>query len=255
MAASRTTGSTLVIQSYRREAVPAWIDICLDSVRRWTHDRHYDYRFVDDRIFSLVPAWYRAKVGDRLPILTDYARLLLIQGALDAGYDQAIWLDADLLVIDPDLCLQFDGSCAFGRELWVQPDRRGGMQARRNVHNAVCAFRQGCPVLPFLCYSVESLIRRVDPAHIAPQMVGPKLLTALHNICGFSLLDNVGALSPELLQDIAVGEGPALTLFRERQQQPLQAANLCASLIRADVAETACARLLENGGAVLHHAG
>lgn len=238
-------GNTLVIQSYRTDFVPGWVALCLDSVRDWARESRYDYRFVGDEIFSLVPDWYREKVAHRLPVATDYARLLLLQAALSGNdYDTAIWLDADLLVFDAGLSLDFEGTCAFGRERWVQTGSHGRPILRRNVHNAVCVFRRGCPVLPFLIQTVESIIRRVDPQHIAPQMVGPKLLTALHNICGFTLLDNIGALSPAVLDDLVDGGGDALALLRAEQPVPLQAANLCASLARADQAETACSRLL-----------
>src|SRR5690606_5614353 len=117
----------------------------------------------------------------------------------------------DLLIFDPALTLVFEGSCAFGQEVWIQqPALR--LEARRNVHNAVCVFRQACPVLPFLLHTVESLIRRVDPDRIAPQMVGPRLLNALHPLADFALLPQVGALSPEVVTDLVAGQGPALDL-------------------------------------------
>jgi hypothetical protein len=220
---------------------------CLASVEQWTKGRGYDYRFIGDEIFKLVPSWYRDKVGKKKPVATDYARLLLLQQALESGYEQAIWLDADLLVFEQDLVFDFNGSCAFGLEVWVQ-EHEGRMSARRNVHNAVCVFRKGCVVLPFLIYTVASIIRRVHPDHIAPQMVGPKLLTALHSICGFPLLPQVGALSPDVVGDICKGRGPALDLLRRKSEIKPKALNLCASLIDAESAQCVITTLLDTGG-------
>ncbi|MGV3592377.1 MAG: hypothetical protein ACO1PZ_11860 [Gammaproteobacteria bacterium] len=251
--------STLVIQSCSERQRQSWMRACLDSVERWSEGQGYDYRFVGDEIFEKVPPWYRAKVGGKLPVATDYGRLVLMRDALDAGYDEAIWFDADLLIFDRTLSLAFDGSCAFGQEVWIQ--RREGrpqtrqqagqesrLEARRNVHNAVCVFRRGCPVLPFLLHTVESLVRRVDPAHIAPQFAGPRLLNALHSLADFALLPQVGALSPEVVADLVAGGGPALDLLRNESRAGLQAANICASVNADDAARAAIAALLGGAG-------
>lgn len=226
---------TLVIQSCSKRQRQSWMAQCLDSVKHWAAAQVYDYRFVGDEIFDVVPAWYRDKVGKKLPIATDYARLVLLQQALAEGYKQVIWFDADVVIFDQTLQLDFKGSCAFGQEVWIQ-EHEGRMSARRNVHNAVCVFRKDCVVLPFLIYSVESVIRRVSPDHIAPQIVGPKLLTALHSICGFALLPEVGALSPDVVSDICAGKGPALNLLRQKSLIKPKAVNLCASLVTAESA-------------------
>lgn len=216
---------------------------CLASVERWAGAQGHDYRFAGDEIFAVVPAWYRAKVGGKLPVATDYARLVLLQQALASGYDTVIWFDADLLIFDQGLRLDFAGTCAFGHEVWIQ-QREGRLQARRNVHNAVCAFRRGCPVLPFLIHTIESLLRRVDPERIAPQMAGPKLLNALHPLCDFALLPQVGALSPEVLADLGAGHGLALDLLRQQSPVPVQAVNVCASLAGDAAARAAVGALL-----------
>lgn len=242
MRSSPVSSSTLVIQSCSEAQLDGWMGQCVASVQGWADARGFDYHFVGDEIFRLVPDWYLAKVGHRRPVATDLARLKLLQMALQEGYQEAIWLDADVLVFDRGLQLGFDGSCAFGQEVWVQ-EHEGRMAARRNVHNAVAVFRQGCVVLPFLIHTVESLIRRVHAEHIAPQMVGPKLLGALHSICDFALLPQVGALSPAVVQDICAGRGAALDLLRRKSEVKPQAVNLCASLIDDEAAEQVIATL------------
>ena len=237
----------MIIQSASSQSPPGWLDDCLQSVRDWASLRGHHYEFVDDAIFDLVPAWYLDKVGDKRPVATDYARLLLIQDALARGYEQAIWLDADVLIFDPDLELASAESCAFGQEVWIQPGQRGHYRAQRNVHNAVCLFRAGCVVLPFLIQTVSSIIQRVDRDKIAPQMVGPKLLGALHSIAGFALLPQVGALSPPVVRDLSQGGGAALDLLRQKSPVPLQAANLCASVVDEAQVARAVEILLRQG--------
>ena len=233
--------NTVVIQSFRTADVPAWIGQCLASVRHWCDRKEYTWRFVGDEIFERVPDWYLDKTGPG-PVAADYARLVLLQEALSMdGFDRAVWLDADILVMDEALTLDCMQTCAFGQEVWVQ-EEAGGQKTRRNVHNAVCVFKQGCVVLPFLTATVASIIRRADPAHIAPQMVGPKLLSALHSSHDFDLLPQVGALSPAVVMDIISGGGAALDLLRQQSSVPLQAVNLCASLIDDRSAE----KVIEN---------
>jgi hypothetical protein len=248
--------STLVIQSCSPAQQTGWMQSCLASVRHWADTRGYDYRFVGDEIFDLVPDWYRLKVGSKLPVATDYARLILLQQALAQGYQQALWLDADVLVLDQSMQLDFAGSCAFGQEVWVQ-ERDGKMQSRHNIHNAVAVFRSGCVLLPFLLHCVESVLRRVNPLHIAPQLAGPKLLQALHPLFDFALLPEVGALSPavvaELCQPGQKGEGEALRQLLKQSVVLPQAVNLCASLITPAQAQTVIESLQSTGLSSGHH--
>lgn len=222
----------------------SWMARCLASVEEWAGRQAYEYLFIGDEIFETVPDWYLAKVAGKLPVATDYGRLVLIRDALKAGYDEVIWFDADLVIFDQSLELVFEGTCAFGHEVWIQqPGLR--LEARRNVHNAVCVFRQDCPVLPFLLHTVESLIRRVDADRISPQMVGPRLLNALHPLADFALLPQVGALSPAVVEDLVAGQGPALDLLRKESRVPLQAANVSASVNAPELAAAAVAALLK----------
>ncbi|NIP15949.1 MAG: hypothetical protein GWM88_14965 [Pseudomonadales bacterium] len=239
---------TLVIQSASERDQPDWLAPCLQSTRGWARERGYDYRLWGDEALELTPPWYRAKLGARLPIVADLARLLLIRDALASGYQRACWLDSDVVVFAPGrLVLPDDAECAFGRERWVQKDRGGRWQVRLNVHNAVCSFVAGCPVLPFLIHTTERIIARADPEHIAPQMVGPKLLSALHNLTGFRLIDSIGALSPAVRDDLEQGGGDALRAMQAAAPEPLAGVNLCASVNGdRDLAEI-CERLIDAG--------
>ena len=222
---------TLVIQSHNPVAASVgWIADCLASVRVWADTRGFEYAFHDDSAFDLVPDWYREKLVGRPPIVMDLARLLLLHAALEGGYDRAVWFDADTLIFAPTR-LDLPGTPqAFGHEVWIEDDARGRLRARRNVHNAALLFARDNSALPFLIDTVKSVIRRADPDRIAPQMVGPKLLGALHSIADFPLWPGCGAFSPPVIRDIAAGGGPALDLLK-RESDPLPAAaNLCQSL-------------------------
>ena len=54
---------TLVYQSFRTENVPQWIEACLSSVKQWAHAHQFEYCFLGDEIFDLLPNWFRDKVG------------------------------------------------------------------------------------------------------------------------------------------------------------------------------------------------
>lgn len=223
------TGVTrsLVIQSYTADNIPSWIEACLSSVRAWAQTVGYDYAFMGDEFLLKAPGWYRDKVGARLPIVADLARLVWIQELLqqDAA-DVVIWLDADTLVFAPDeLKVNLETDCAFGREHWLQLDGKGRERIYRNVHNGFCAFRRGSVVLPFLIHAVSRLVERVEADAIAPQFVGPKLLGHLHSIVGFELDERFGAISPYSAQRLIQGEG-----LPEGVPDSLSAANLCLSL-------------------------
>lgn len=258
---------TVVYQSYRTTNVPEWIDACLDSVRAWATARGYDYRFVGDEILWRVPESLREAAGGRMPVITDVGRLLMAREFLGGEYGRAVWLDADVLVFDAaglDIGPGGEGpGYAFGAEVWVQPGKGGGLKAHRNVHNAICVFEAGNPMIEFCIHACESVLGRVAGGG-PPQIVGPKLLTALHSIVGFPLIDGVGMLSPLVLRDVVAGGGPALDLLREISGGSLRATNLCASLagttrdgvdVTDELLARVCTLLAETGGAVLRQDG
>ena len=235
---------TLVIQSCRDDVAPGhWLRTCLDSVAGWARERGFEYRLLGDEALDSVPAWYRDKTRGRLPIQFDLARLQLIEQALNQGFQRACWIDADVLLFAPQHLHLDYGDCAFGREHWIERDPQGRIRVRRNVHNAICAFAAGSVVLGFLRHATLRVIERADPEYIAPQMVGPKLLGALHSLVGFDLIESVGGFSPLVLDDLEAGGGAALQAQRAALTAPLAGANLCTSLLGARDLGTLCAGL------------
>ncbi len=240
--------ATLVIQSHAADAKGTWIDLCTASVRDWAAQQGYGYRLLGDELFEGIPRHYRAQVGNRLPILADLGRLQAAGAALAEGYEQVVWMDADVLLWAPKRlgCVRVTDAC-FGREIWVQAGDSGRWRVYRSLHNAFCAFRAGSVVLPFLQRATRSIIERADAARISPQMVGPKLLSALHNIVQFEVCDAVGALSPPVLEDLHRGGGAALRRLVDEGGNDLAGANLCASLAGDADLTAVCQKLLAQG--------
>jgi len=198
---------TLILQSTRPDAVPACMDTCLGSVRAWAESRGYGYRLIGDELFDPLPAGFSEKTAGRLPMAADLARLIWMRDLLVDDASRVAWFDADTLVFDSEgLALPEGADHAFGREIWVQRNLKGGLRVYRNIHNAACLFAAGNAVLDFLIQASEDIVTRAK-GPLAPHLIGPKLLTALGNIVWFPLIDGAGAFSPLVLRDIVAGGG------------------------------------------------
>ncbi|MEM7564571.1 MAG: hypothetical protein AAF353_16215 [Pseudomonadota bacterium] len=224
---------TLVIQSHRLPLPFNWLKLCINSVELWAENRGFDYRFLDNAIFDLVAADIRKQLADRPVILSDIARLKALQQGLLEGYQQVVWCDADFLIFDPPRCILPESDYALGREHWIQTQGTGQLRCYSKVHNAFLMFRTGNHFLDFYCASAESLVRR-NQAAMPDQFVGPKLLTAIHNLIGCPVMETAAMFSPLVMRDILKGGGPAIALLQKNSQRLPAAANLCASLSEAE---------------------
>ncbi len=223
---------TIVIQSHAPDP-PAWLAACLDSVAHWAAGAGVAHRVAGDDFLARVPADLSRKAQGRTQVVADLARLDWIAELLGEGWARVIWLDADVLVFAPDrlsdaLALPASGYL-FGREVWVQPDAQARPRGRRNLHNAVLAFAPGNPVLDFYRHAAQRVLARHDGPPV-PQLIGPKLLTALDNMIQLDATWAVGMASPMVVRDLAAGGGPALTCLKATAPTPPAALNLCASL-------------------------
>jgi len=188
----------------------------------------YEYRFMEDELFDPVPGSLLEKTRRQPVIATDLARLLNLQDALNRGYKTVIWMDADFLIFNPSGFSLPDEPCAVGREVWVQQDGHGRLKAYKKIHNAFLMFVKGNSFLDFYADTAKRLLTQ-NQGPMPPQFIGPKLLTALHNVARLPVLETAGMLSPLVIKDILDGEGPALDLFMKHSPQAIAAANLCVS--------------------------
>ena len=231
------------------DARPDWVSRCMRSVADWSQQQGYDYHCIDDALFDWVTPALRAKLQDRTPILADLARLRWIELELAARGGLVAWIDADTLVVDPTWRIPDSTHTFFGEECWVQPTAEGAWRAYQSPHNAFMGFAAASPVLGFLAYLSESIIERADAAHIAPQMVGPKLLKALNNLAQFTLVPEAGAVSPELLAEWVGDAGPAAACYEQAARVPLALVNLCASLTHSEESVERVEQFLARHGA------
>ncbi|MGE0622948.1 MAG: hypothetical protein AB7I04_06880 [Pseudomonadales bacterium] len=239
--------SGLVIQSHTEPLPAAWLGVCTASVRRFAAARGYDYRWMGDELFATLPAPLREKTRNQRVVATDLARLAVLQSALVEGYDPVVWMDADVLVLDAERFRLADAAAQFGREVWVQREASGALKVYRRIHNAVMAFRRDEPVLPFYRHAATRILERYDRTGDAmvPQLIGPKLLTLLHNAIGFDVLETAGVLSPAVITDLLAGGGRALERFLGACRDSVLAVNVCGSSVRnGDLDDAQMARLV-----------
>ena len=193
----------------------------------------YEYLFLGDELFDCLPAGLLDKTRHQKVVASDLARLFVLKNSLNRGYETVIWLDADFLIFNPAAFTVPDQPYAVGREVWVQKDRHGKLKVFKKVHNAFLMFRQGNSFLEFYSETAERLLL-LNQATMPPQIIGPKLLTALHNIAILPVMESAGMLSPAVIKDVLSGQGLALDLFNSHSPEPLVAANLCASSCEKD---------------------
>lgn len=230
--------NTLVIQSHRSPLPYSWLKHCLDSVRRWCDSNQFEYRFLNDELFDRVPADLLEKVMSQRVIASDLARIHVLQEAIAGGYETVVWLDADFLIFDPEHFTLPEAPYAVGREVWIQQDGSGTLKVYKKVHNAMLMFRTGNSFLDFYIDTAERLLRQ-HRGGMAPQFIGPKLLTALHNVAQLPVMESAGMLSPLVIKDIIQGSGEALRLFNKQSPATPAGANVCLS--SRDRGEVTCA--------------
>lgn len=242
----------LVLQSHRQPLPEKWIAICIDSVKNWAEFNKFEYKFLGDELFDYVSELLLKKTKSQHVIATDLARLKVLQAYLAKGYDTVVWCDADYLIFAPEKFTLPDENYAVGREVWIQADDKNSQKltAHVKVHNAFMMYRKGNSFLDFYTDTAEHLLTNIG-GPMPPQFIGPKLLTAIHNVAQCPVLETAGMLSPLVIKDIANEKGPALDLFQQKSLQPIAAANLCSSLykqgeVSAEEMEKCIAVLLSN---------
>ena len=222
---------TLVLQSHRQPLPSTWIQRCVESVKSWSALNKYEHKFIGDELFDYVSAEVLEKTKNQQVIATDLARLKALQDYLYNGYDRVVWCDADFLIFSPDEFNLPNESYAVGREVWIQNTDKSPnkLTTHIKVHNAFMMFKKGNSFLDFYTDTAECLLMD-NQGGMSPQFIGPKLLTAIHNVAQCPVLETAGMLSPLVIKDIATNGGIAYELFRRKSPQLIAAANLCGSL-------------------------
>ena len=219
---------TIVLQSFRRHDVPAWIDACIASVRAWAAAAGWAYEFMDDAFLALPPAWARRRCADNLYALTDLGRLIWAGRMLAAGWERVVWADADILIFGakgPQL--EAGRGHGFARELFLHVDDAGISTRLHGLNNALMFFERGDPMPGALLAASYDSLRALPPGPVPRTALGPALLTQLSPTAGLNGIDGVGLFGVALMRQIAQGGG-ALTREYLRHSPTLPvAANLC----------------------------
>lgn len=220
---------TVVYQSYRTHDVPVWIERCLSTVRAWASLQGFDYRFIDDRLFDYVSAWYRQKVSSNVLLMSDLARLVVARELLREGYRRTIWLDADVVVFSPEhFRIDVEGDYAFCREVWFEQSLCGQLTGSHRVNNAVAVFDQDNDFLDFYVHACQEIVRHAT--HLNTTTVGTRFLTPLHQLVPLPLINQVGMFSPVVLHWLARGQvATTLRLYQQTSGFAIHAANVCSS--------------------------
>ena len=252
--------STVVYQSYRTSAVPAWIARAMESVRAWAEGSGFAYERLDDVFFAPVPPSYRDKVLGEPVRMSDLARLLAARRLLER-HERVVWVDADVIVFDPArFVVDAPEGYALCREAWICRAPDGRVVHAPRVNNAVAVFTRGDPFLPFYIHACEAIVRRAE-GPVGKLAVGTAFLTRLGAAMPLPLLGSVALPSPAVLGELAQGGGPLVALFMNRFGGPAGAANLCASLRGQEVdgvhvddtlLEAVLDRLVETRGEVMN---
>jgi hypothetical protein len=220
---------TVVYQSYRTSNVPAWISRCMGTVQQWAAAHGFDYRFIDDQLFSYAPEWYRQKVSDNILPVSDLARLVLARQFLREGYARTVWIDADCVVFRPkQFSIDVTEDYAFCHELWVVPAAGSQWTGHVRVNNAITIFVEPNDFLDFYIHACKVIVQK--KSGLDNLDVGTRFLTGLHKLMPFTLIRQVGAFSPILMAELGLGRVAAvLQAYTRGCGSPIHAANLCSS--------------------------
>lgn len=255
---------TLVLQSYRTTDVPEWISVCLESVRQWAELSGFDYEFLGDEFFDFAPDWIREKCADHFYPVTDIARLHLLKQRLAGDYERVVWLDADVVIFDPEaFSVEAEHGYAFSHEVVFGNLRDGKIEVGRNrLNNAVMVFDEDNPMLDFYRFASEEILRKLDVEKFSRIMIGPGLLIALDKAMPLERLTCVGLFNMIVIQALAVGDRQIPRHYRREFGHHIAGANMCHFIVREesgkarDKANEVClkavSRLLETRGDIIN---
>ncbi|MBD2677418.1 MULTISPECIES: hypothetical protein [Nostoc] len=224
---------TIVYQSYHGDETPAWLETCMQTVKNWAELKGFDYQRKDN-FFDYVPDWYQEKSQGKINIIADLARLEIAKEFLEEGYDQTIWMDADIVVFDPDkLTIETTEDYLLCREFWLDTEYdknfgEGPIFCLKKVTNSMVFFKKRNDFLDFYIYACKSIMKN-HTGNLSRLAVSTKFLSKLSEIIELPLFLNMGLFSPILMHGLVEDETSILQLYAEALESPVYAANLCLS--------------------------
>lgn len=224
---------TIVYQSYRGNETPSWLLTCMQTVKDWAEAKGYDYQR-EDNFFDYVPDWYIDKAQGKINVIADLARLEIAKKFLDFGYNQTIWIDADVVVFAPDdLIIDTTEDYLLCREVWLDTEDdknlgEGTLFCLKKVTNSLVYFTQNNSFLDFYIYATKSIVEN-QTGRLSRLAVSTKFLSNLYEIMELPLFLNMGLFSPIVMNGIVEDKSEIIQLYAKALIAPIYAANLCLS--------------------------
>lgn len=241
----------LVYQSHP-EKVAVWMRRCTASVRSWAERNGYGYRLLGDELFDGIPLKISLKALSMLP-MADLGRLLWAERLL-SEWECVIWIDADVLIFDPESFI-IDTEVPFlvCREVLVKRDkeRREPPVVSSAYSPTVLMFRRGAPFLRrWIAKAKEHAARRPG---LGDAEFGRELLRRIAPGKKLPAIESVGHFNAAVLEELYGDAGASIDLMMETAKVPFRAGNLCAHYKLPDrVCLKIVDRLLSTGGAVVN---
>ena len=217
-----------IIQAYEAPYLPPWIARCLQTVKEWAALHGHRYHFSPE-FWRYAPEWFRLRCGKELGPMTDVARLYMMKEQFESGAEYVVWIDADVLVFDPQHLTITTEADFFGiEEVFVMAYPDGATEISPvGVNGALLGARSGSTLFDVYLNNVESVVRDYPQPVLPRTVAGPPLLTELATRHPFGCLTNVGLFTPNILYAIARGEPTLPALFARSFGHKVAAANLC----------------------------
>lgn len=199
------------------------------SVSDWARHYGYDYRKLNSGFFEKVPDWFFARCSGQIHPITDLARLLVMQQELSTSYERVVWLDADVLIFDPEnFSIDTQSGFQFGYGHFV------GMHADGTAHigesgpnNGLLVAHRSHPLLAFYIYAIEAIVRDAKPGSLERTALGPDFIRRLAGLCPLECNLRFGWLTPVIQQELSVGQVRLSRLLATKQSIRIAAVDLC----------------------------
>ena len=217
-----------MFQAWVGRQAPPFVERCMASTAGWARSRGFHYRRLGDDFLDVLPGWYRDRLGSHIVQQTNLARLRYAREMLAAGADRAVWVDADVLVFDPDqLVLDAPEGFALCREAWFMPSGA----CVRGVSQAVVVADRGNPFLDYLAWAHETLVRD-RPEQVFRFGTASRMLTGINAATPLPVITTIGMMNPAMLREIGAGHaGPATREYVRAHGYSMQAVNLTLSMV------------------------
>ena len=224
-----------MFQAWVGPPAPRFVERCMATTADWARARGFDYRRLGDDFLDVLPGWYRDRLAAHIVQQTNLARLRYACELLAAGAGRVVWVDADVLVFDPErLALDAPEGFALCREVWVQPSGH----VVHGVSQAVLVADRGTPLLDYLAWAHEALVRD-RPERVVRFGTATSVLSGIHAAVRLPVVTGVGMMNPTMLCEIGAGRtGPVTCAYVRAHGFAMHAVNLTLSMLGVQYGDT-----------------